>query len=80
MVSLGEYAALVTADVLSIDDALRIVAGRAKLMGEKCVPNETGMVAVKMSPAGLAQYTRANPDYHGLSVACHNRWVIRRVH
>ena len=71
--SLGEYAALVTADVLSIDDALKIVAGRAKLMGEKCVRNETGMLAVKMPPTELAQYIGANDNHHGLTVACHNR-------
>ena len=73
--SLGEYAALVTAGVLSLEDGLKIVAGRANLMAEKCTPNETGMLAVKMSPVELASLLTQNVDYDQLSVACYNRYV-----
>ena len=73
--SLGEYAALVTAGVLSLDDGLKTVAGRANLMAEKCILGETGMLAVKMSPVELESYLRRSVNYSQLSVACHNRYV-----
>lgn len=76
IISLGEYAALVTAEVMSLDDALKLVAVRANLMREKCILNETGMLAVKMSPSELDLYLSGTGDYDQLSVACHNRLVV----
>ena len=42
-------------------------------MGEKCTPNETGMLAVKVSPAELVQLISSKPEFDQLSVACWNR-------
>ena len=44
--SLGEYAALCVAGVLSIGEALALVYERAKLIQSKCSPSEAGMLAV----------------------------------
>lgn len=68
--SLGEYAALVTAGVLSLDDALKLVSGRAWLMEQRCKTGETGMLAVRMPSDRLHNLLG---DYHGLSIACYNR-------
>ena len=48
------YSALIAADVFSLDGTLRLVAGHAKLISEKCVPSKTGMLTVKILPAELA--------------------------
>lgn len=63
--------------MLSLEDALGLVVGRAKLMSEKCALNETGMLAVRMPPTELAEYLKQSPEYDRLSVACHNRFVHR---
>lgn len=44
--SLGEYSALVYANVLSFEDALQIVQIRAKIMQSAFEPRETGMMAL----------------------------------
>lgn len=61
---------------MSLYDALKLVAVRANLMREKCILNETGMLAVKMSPSELDLYLTGAGDYDQLSVACHNRLVV----
>ncbi|KAI3327546.1 ketoacyl-synt-domain-containing protein [Xylariaceae sp. AK1471] len=47
--SIGEYAALVIAQVLELQDALLFIARRAVLMKAKCQDNATGMLACRVS-------------------------------
>ncbi|GBE80926.1 Orsellinic acid synthase [Sparassis crispa] len=69
--SLGEYAALVTANVITIDDALKLVAERARLMSQKCAPKITGMLAVRVSPSKMTEILKS-ANYQSLSIACYN--------
>ncbi|CAL1711886.1 unnamed protein product [Somion occarium] len=70
--SLGEYAALVVAQVLDLDDALRLVATRAQLIHENCAANKTGMLAVHMDCKSMISTLTHEPKYDGLSIACFN--------
>ncbi|KAG8525619.1 Type I Iterative PKS [Bacidia gigantensis] len=51
--SLGEYAALNAAGVLSIEDTIYLVGERAKLLLEKCTPGSHAMLACKVSAVSL---------------------------
>ncbi|KAL2856565.1 hypothetical protein BJY01DRAFT_169849 [Aspergillus pseudoustus] len=53
--SLGEYAALVIAGVLSTADALFLVGRRAQLVEEYCVPGSHAMLSVRASPGEVKQ-------------------------
>lgn len=57
--SLGEYAALYAAGVLSKDDTIHLVGHRARLLEERCTPNTHQMLAVKASSAEIAGFNRA---------------------
>ncbi|KAG6810939.1 Type I Iterative PKS [Tricholoma furcatifolium] len=70
--SLGEYAALTVAGVISLQDALLTVANRARLMVQKCAINETGMIAVNLGPAAVYDVLRALPNFSSVTVACFN--------
>lgn len=70
--SIGQYAALVTAGVLRLIDALKIVAIRARLMIEKCPLGATGMLAVNRNADDIEKYLSTNPAFQDLSVACCN--------
>lgn len=62
--SLGEYGALVAADVLTIEDAARLIAERARLMDNAengAMTAVIGLDAEKIN-AVLADYKGANPD------------------
>ncbi len=65
--SVGEYAALYAAGALSIEDGLRLVVGRGRLMQRLCVPG--GMVAVSADHQTVTSLTAAVP---GLEVAVLN--------
>ena len=70
--SIGQYAALVTAGVLCLRDALKIVAFRARLMIERCPLAATGMLAVNRNANDIQSYISNHPAYHDLSIACCN--------
>ncbi|CCM00101.1 uncharacterized protein FIBRA_02128 [Fibroporia radiculosa] len=69
--SLGEYAALVIADVISLDDGLKLVAYRARLMNRKCQANATGMLSIQIDADELEQIL-CEDAYNGVSIACYN--------
>ncbi|KAK1751945.1 polyketide synthase for naphthopyrone YWA1 [Echria macrotheca] len=66
--SLGEYAALHIAGVLSARDVVFLVGTRARIMQERCTPGTHAMLAVKGSVASLAPVMLS----HSLEVACIN--------
>ncbi|KAK7036095.1 Non-reducing polyketide synthase tera [Favolaschia claudopus] len=70
--SLGEYAALAFAGVLSMKDALLIVASRARLIAQKCATDTTGMLAVNIGPQDVGIFLRESADFSDLSIACYN--------
>ncbi|KAJ7482959.1 putative polyketide synthase [Mycena galericulata] len=71
--SLGEYAALVTAGVLTVKDALLIVATRVRLMVQKCALDNTAMLAVALGPSAIEGHLRHSAsDFADLTIACYN--------
>ncbi|KAF2259018.1 polyketide synthase-like protein [Lojkania enalia] len=66
--SLGEYAALHFAGVLSASDAIYLVGMRAQLLERTCQPFTHAMLAVRSGTAALEQILRD----HGGEVACVN--------
>lgn len=67
--SLGEYAALQVAGVLSASDAIYLVGKRAELLVERCTAGSHAMLAVQESAAILAQNLDGSMN---VSVACLN--------
>lgn len=66
--SLGEYAALYAAGVLSEHDVIHLVGRRAKVLEEKCTAGTYCMLAVKASVAKIRTVTHGLP----FEVACVN--------
>ncbi|KAL9100800.1 MAG: hypothetical protein Q9163_003866 [Psora crenata] len=66
--SLGEYAALNAAGVLSASDTIYLVGQRAKLLQEKCYSGSHSMLAIKASLSALGRVL----DGGGCEVACIN--------
>ena len=66
--SLGEYAALYAAGVLSEHDVLHLVGRRAKLLQEKCTAGTHCMLAIKASVAKIRLATKGMP----FEIACIN--------
>ncbi|KAL9620803.1 MAG: hypothetical protein Q9160_004703 [Pyrenula sp. 1 TL-2023] len=70
--SLGEYAALCVAGVLSVVDALALAHERATLIFTRCRLSESGMLAVSL-PASAVQYRIcSSPAMAGCEVSCLN--------
>ncbi|OBS25289.1 hypothetical protein FPOA_05822 [Fusarium poae] len=70
--SLGEYAALCISGVLTPDDTFRLVATRAKLMGEHCAANLSGMLACHASSKELHALISEDSSFNQSSIACIN--------
>ncbi|KAK7026520.1 hypothetical protein VNI00_015600 [Paramarasmius palmivorus] len=68
--SLGEYAALYFAAVLTLRGALALVAHRARLMFEKCRLDATGMLAINQPPQRLQAILTSR--FSELTIACFN--------
>ena len=67
--SLGEYAALNAAGVLSTSDALYLVGERAKLLQAHCTANSHAMIATKSSAQLVKDIIEGMPD---VEIACIN--------
>ena len=70
--SIGEYAALVFANVLNLKGALLIVASRVRFMVRKCVMESTGMIAVNLESAAVKAALGMSKDFSELSISCYN--------
>lgn len=70
--SLGEYAALCVAGALTLDDTFHVVASRAKMMGDNCLANTTGMLACNLSHKKAEEMISENPRLAQLTIACVN--------
>ena len=68
--SLGEYAALCVAGVLSISDTLYLVGTRALLLQENCTSGSHAMIAVALSSKSLAVIL--DGTYSSCQVSCLN--------
>lgn len=76
--SLGEYAAMVVSEVLSLRDALRLVVHRAELMATRCTLGQTTMLACNQS-ASYIEVLLKDLALSSLSVACDNSEVASVV-
>lgn len=67
--SLGEYAALNAAGVISVSEAIFLVGERAKLLKEKCFVGSHAMLATKISAKSAKEALAKVP---GVEIACIN--------
>ncbi|RPD79393.1 ketoacyl-synt-domain-containing protein [Lentinus tigrinus ALCF2SS1-7] len=67
--SFGEYAALVCSGVLSLNDGLKLVATRARLIASMCTPENTTMSSVRASPERVETFLGNFPS---LEICCYN--------
>jgi asperthecin polyketide synthase len=67
--SLGEYAAMVAGGVLAAADAIYLVARRAQLMAEHCVPGSHAMLSVRASVETVEECVGTTWPY---DVSCRN--------
>ena len=71
--SLGEYAALVAAGVLSVADALFLVGKRAELMLSQCQPDTHAMLSIRgASVERIQELCRKGEKQHIFEVSCLN--------
>ncbi|KAL8826801.1 MAG: hypothetical protein Q9191_003572 [Dirinaria sp. TL-2023a] len=69
--SLGEYAALHVADVLSASDTLYLVGKRAEMMEQKCVANSHAMLAVQSTAETVRDFIDSS-RLQSCEIACLN--------
>ena len=70
--SLGEYAALCIAGVLSVGDALALAYERATLIFTRCPPSESGMLAVALPTSKIRSYLQNLSATAGCEISCIN--------
>ncbi|PLN86967.1 hypothetical protein BDW42DRAFT_198421 [Aspergillus taichungensis] len=70
--SLGEYAAMVVAGVLSLSDGLRLVAIRATAIAGQCSAKETGMLACNLGHNDIIRIISCQTELSHLELACEN--------
>ncbi|KAI8629900.1 beta-ketoacyl synthase [Xylariaceae sp. FL1651] len=72
--SFGQLTALAVAGSISLDDALRIVSGRARLLHEKCSDERGQMVSVECDSKDLDLIVNSVNSKHNcyVEVACYN--------
>ncbi len=70
--SLGEYVAQTVAGVLTLQDALLLVANRARLMVQKFAPSSTGMMAINLSAIAIDRILASEEEFSAITIACYN--------
>lgn len=70
--SLGEYASLYAAGVLSLADVLYLVGQRALLLQSRCEAGTCAMLAVSMSAQDATAFLKSRPQYSSCGIACMN--------
>ena len=70
--SLGEYAALCTAGVLSVSDTLFLVGKRAELVEKLCTPDTHGMLALGASADQCQELLDGQASLDTVAAACFN--------
>ncbi|KAF9077256.1 hypothetical protein BDP27DRAFT_1441966 [Rhodocollybia butyracea] len=70
--SLGEYAALVFAGVLSLRGALTLVGHRVRLMSRMCKLEASGMLAINLASETVEDLLGTSNDFNALSISCIN--------
>ncbi|RDA85919.1 hypothetical protein CP532_2712 [Ophiocordyceps camponoti-leonardi (nom. inval.)] len=70
--SLGEFAALCVSGSLTAEETFRVVASRAKMIGENCLATSSGMVACHLSPEETREVISQDSSLSQLAIACFN--------
>ena len=70
--SLGEYAAFVVANVLTMEDAISIIARRAVVIEEMCEHGASTMLSVNAGASYVQNFITSNASTQDLSIACDN--------
>ncbi|KAJ3575743.1 hypothetical protein NP233_g904 [Leucocoprinus birnbaumii] len=73
--SLGEYAALVVANVLTLKGALMIIANRVRYMVQNCAVDSTSMLAVNLPSKDIQGILDSSAEFSGITIACYNSSV-----
>ena len=58
--------------MITIEDALLIVANRARFMATRCAFGATGMIAINANADKVESILRGSTSFSGLSIACYN--------
>ena len=77
--SLGEYMAYVAAGVMSLDDAVGLVAERGRLMAEACRQTPSGMVAVMGLSADVLEMLVAESAQYGVCAIANDNAPFQQV-